>query len=376
MKKLISNSRLKLKNIPEPDADLFSIGDFALTYDGNVEAGSADRCTEIARERRAETLDDLRTCLFMMQRSWHHGGWAPQGTDETYMRDLVRQIREKVATQELIGKKGLPRFWWAALPCIPPGRNSPAYARLRTIWGDQTRFRGRDDKRYAEFVNPAVETNFTVTLWENFSLFPAATWVTALAETCGLGEEIGKVSDCRWSYGWSSPKTTESPSRICDLVLHFRDEQERDGLLIVEAKRPGGTFGEKDLSPATYLDLAPLRETSHRRWLVYCVDDAQATRVREQVDSNDKRWVVLTWQKLAALQIGLVGSLGLAESVRAFVAGAIQYQFAQHGIRPSRLAEGYLETEPAMEEMDAQADGQGLKEYPPSRDLWRLPKRR
>ena len=88
------------------------------------------------------------------------------------MRDLVRQIRARVGTMAMVGANGLPSFRWAALPCIPPTRDSLAYRRLRTIWGDQTRFRGNGASRYGEFVNPDVETNMMVTLWENFSLFP------------------------------------------------------------------------------------------------------------------------------------------------------------------------------------------------------------
>lgn len=369
MSREIPNAALTLRKVPEPDAPWGVIEAFALTYNGYLEAGSDEACAEIANARRNETLGDLRTCLFHEQRGWRHVGRVPDGADLEYIRGLVRQIRERVGREKVVGDNGLPRFWWAALPCIPSARNSPAYRRLRTIWGDQTRFRGADEARYAEFVNPAVETNLMVTLWENFALFPASIWMAALAEVCDLSRAIGTVVECEWSYGWSS----ERASRIIDIVVQYRTDRNESGVLIVEAKRPGGRMTPKDCAPSTYLDVPELKEISSRRWLLFCVDDAQASKVRNSVDKADDRWRVITWQKLGALQIALAGRLGLPEPVRSFVAGAMQYQYCQHGIRPGTLAAPYLDAEPAMETMDARVGGNGLKDFPPTAALWRLP---
>jgi hypothetical protein len=48
------------------------------------------------------------------------------------------------------------------------------------------------------------------------------------------------------------------------------------------------------------------------------------------------------WQQLAGLQIGLAQNLEAPAAIRNFVAGAIQFQFAQHNIRPEELSSSYL----------------------------------
>lgn len=180
------------------------------------------------------------------------------------------------------------------------------------------------------------------------------------------------VREASWSYGWSCPTGEGRKNRIVDIVVHFRGDGGRDGLLIIEAKRPGGRLAEKDLAVGTYLDLPALAEVSDRRWLVFCVSDADSASVRAHMDDRDGRSRVFTWEKLGGLQIRLVEKLGVPETLRSFICGAIQYQYCQHGIRPSRLAAPYLESEPAIEAMDSRAGGSGLKDLPPTAPLWRL----
>ena len=91
----IENSELTPDQIPGPDAGWWAISDFALTYDGYVKHPN-EECALIANERRHETLDDLRTCLFYEQRRWHWQDELPSGEYLKYFRFLVRAIREKV----------------------------------------------------------------------------------------------------------------------------------------------------------------------------------------------------------------------------------------------------------------------------------------
>lgn len=270
----------------------------------------------------------------------------------------------------ILGKNGLPDVWWAALPCVPGTKDSEAYRRLRTVWGDQTRFRGSDEKRCAEFVADHLETHLMVTLWENFALFQPSLWVAELARMCALGDEVSSVADCRWSYGWGS----EKPRAIIDILVHFRTATGEKGLFVIEAKRPKGELKPKDLDPRNYLDLPGLDDAAplNRRWLLYCVDAADKPKVDKALVGNESRTRVMTWQQLGGLQVSLVEKLPLDATYKSFIAGAIQYHYSQHDIRPSRLSAPYLCEEPTMEQMDARNGGRGTKENPPTVDLWRL----
>lgn len=89
----IANADLRASDIPAIDAPWGEIEDFALTYDCYQHAD----CAEIANERRADSVDDLRTCLSFEQRRWRHFGELPEGEDMHYIRGLVREIRDRVA---------------------------------------------------------------------------------------------------------------------------------------------------------------------------------------------------------------------------------------------------------------------------------------
>ncbi len=90
---------LSLADIPACDAGWGAISAFALTYDGYAAAGDK-ACAEIANARRHDSLADLRTCLFLEQRRWHHFGDDPDEPAMAYLRELVEQIRARVAAGE------------------------------------------------------------------------------------------------------------------------------------------------------------------------------------------------------------------------------------------------------------------------------------
>jgi hypothetical protein len=69
----IPNERLTLRDVPSEGASWYDISDFALSYNGYAEAGSFERCAEIANARRNDSLDDLRACL-----SSSSGGFGTQ----------------------------------------------------------------------------------------------------------------------------------------------------------------------------------------------------------------------------------------------------------------------------------------------------------
>ena len=99
--RLIANADLTLSLIPDPDSEWTAVWDFAHTFDGYSHWGSAHACGVVANERRNTTLTDLRTCLFFEQRRYNHFGKNPDGEDAQYIRDVVRQIGQRVSAGQL-----------------------------------------------------------------------------------------------------------------------------------------------------------------------------------------------------------------------------------------------------------------------------------
>jgi hypothetical protein len=66
----------------ETESYLKNIIDFALNFNGYEAAGSCDKCVEISKAHKDETLTDLRICLFYeARRNYWSGGYGPRGYD-------------------------------------------------------------------------------------------------------------------------------------------------------------------------------------------------------------------------------------------------------------------------------------------------------
>ncbi len=100
---VIGDDDLRPSHVPDPEADWEAIFRFALTFDGYSTHGSFEACARVANSRSADSLEDLRTCLFFEQRRWRHFGCLPSGEEAESIRGLVRQIRDRVA-----GRQGRP----------------------------------------------------------------------------------------------------------------------------------------------------------------------------------------------------------------------------------------------------------------------------
>lgn len=280
---------------------------------------------------------------------------------------------------------GYPSYWWGALAAVPPRRDSLAYQRLRRVWLDRSRLCGtrledrkaevgfKYQNRHHEFVKPTHETNLTATLWENFTLFPCQTWLPRLYAAAGLAEPAKRVNRCAWSYEWIGKVPGSNRSPMCDIVVEHEGGDGERGMLVVEAKALGKCLGEKDTNPAYYLEIAEVAAVGEKAAFLYLVDEACRERVLAQVETLPSGTGLLTWQQLGGLQIGLAAEMAADEPVRAFIAGAIQCQFVQHNIIPTRLAAEYLAAEPSMEQVDL---GTALERLPGEdhcRPFWRLP---
>ena len=97
-------------DIPSSRASWKNIQPFALTFNGYEHWGSFQKCREVANAGRdiyrkeeplAQSLTDLRTCLFFEARRWKHFGKHPGKKSMEYIRALVDGIRVRVEAKEL-----------------------------------------------------------------------------------------------------------------------------------------------------------------------------------------------------------------------------------------------------------------------------------
>ena len=96
---LISNEQLLLERIPDPEAELCGWERFAHTINGYDVMGGFEPCADLANCGTPSTLTELRCCLFFEARRERHSGGM--STNEVWIRDLLRAIREKVEVGEL-----------------------------------------------------------------------------------------------------------------------------------------------------------------------------------------------------------------------------------------------------------------------------------
>lgn len=246
----------------------------------------------------------------------------------------------------------LTTHWWMALMALPRTPDGDAYHRLHKIWADKTRFRDRDASRRHEFVSKGLETHLTATLWENFALFSPHSWLTALSGTAGTHVDHAKTEHCNWCYGLRDKPT----GRIADVVIGFDGVEVGTGCYVIEAKRPGEPLTSKDLDPDYYLGLQAIARHASELRLIYLVGGREKQRVTKLLSSEPEKYSrcsVISWEDLATLQIRLAQQLDASPAVRSFVAGAIQYQFCEHGIVPTSPSEDYLVGEPSIADVDA-----------------------
>ena len=247
-----------------------------------------------------------------------------------------------------------------------------AYKRLARVFRDQTRPTGLDPttgRQGQEFTHPSCETHLTVTLWENFAILPAESWLYELWSIAGLQAELKSTPRCNWSYQWA--EHGKRGARHCDIVLEYEDADGR-GVLVVEAKRPGGLLKDKDLDPAYYLGIPELA-AFRRRSLLYLLDERTREAARLKVNVGDHDVGFITWTELASVQLDAASCLALPEELRAFVAGSVHRSFVERGIVPAKPPLPYLADEPTAEDFVTKRAGEALGEADWCRQLWRLP---
>ena len=97
--RLITNEQLVLERIPDPEGDLRGWERFAHTINGYEVMGGFESCADLANRGTPTSLTELRCCLFFEARRERHSGGM--SSNEGWIRDLLRAIRENVANGEL-----------------------------------------------------------------------------------------------------------------------------------------------------------------------------------------------------------------------------------------------------------------------------------
>jgi len=272
--------------------------------------------------------------------------------------------------------------WWHTLIALPATQEGVGYERLKRVWFDHTRFLEakesvpgvRRQNRSHEFAKITHETHLTASLWENFTLFDASSWLPALFSKAGLRSV--EVSRCGWSYEWEQDWKDDNgkrQDRMCDIVVEFETRDTARHVLVVEAKALGKPLGEKELKGGYYLDIPEIAAFGTNRHLLFLIDASMFEATRMQLSQAAPKTAVVTWQQLGGLQVELAKKTLVAdERIRNFVTAAIQYQFLQHGIIPTRLSADYLLREPNMEEIDLLPKGDKQSMAVHTKPLWRL----
>ncbi|WP_250395008.1 hypothetical protein [Synechococcus sp. MU1655] len=94
-----SNQALTLENIPDPDVHWNVWSRFAHTVNGYELQAGFKPCADLANGGEAKTLPDLRcNLLFEARQDQYSGGLS---TDESWIRELLGLIRQKVEAREL-----------------------------------------------------------------------------------------------------------------------------------------------------------------------------------------------------------------------------------------------------------------------------------
>ena len=93
----LPNSVLVASRLPGSATSWDEIQRFALTFNAYEHCGSFEACAAVANARKAESLSDLRTCLFFEQRRWRHSGEEPDTNAMKYINSVLEQIRDRVA---------------------------------------------------------------------------------------------------------------------------------------------------------------------------------------------------------------------------------------------------------------------------------------
>jgi|GEM_PF-1962709 hypothetical protein len=218
--------------------------------------------------------------------------------------------------------------WWTFIPVLPSSRETLEYEILKRQWADHT-MNCLSNKTglwklssSRGFYVERREDHITTVLFHIWALFPDTKWVGRLLDLWQISHS--RVTRARWSYSWEQKRDKASRPDICDIVLCYEDETGQ-GVVVVEAKRPGGALSDKDLNGGQrYLELPSLRSFRRRR-CVFLVDEHDKYSAISKLPSNTP---VTSWQAMGRLQTELSDDLPISSDHRARIGTYIARHYA------------------------------------------------
>lgn len=178
------------------------------------------------------------------------------------------------------------------------------------------------------------EDHISTVLFHLWTLFPFRNWVGRLLDLWFVPH--GQISDARWCYSWEQ---RDLKKHITDIVLCYADENGQ-GILVIEAKRPGGKLTSKDLDGGLhYLNMPSLRPFK-RRQCAFLVDESYIADAKAQLPLGTG---VSSWQAMGRLQSECALQLSLPERTYEVVRSYIARHYADLGMALGSAATASLD---------------------------------
>jgi hypothetical protein len=111
-----------------------------------------------------------------------------------------------------------------------------------------------------------------------------------------------------------------------------------------------------------------------RRCQIYLVDESNVEKTRAQIRPSAFEVGYLSWQRLGDLQVHLVDSLKLSDSISMMIKASLIRQYAQYGISLEALNEAYLSREMGRVQVGELPVSNRQKKEDRRAEAWRLPK--
>lgn len=226
--------------------------------------------------------------------------------------------------------------WWHGVPALPLSRTSASYKALRRIWADQT-INSRTGAR--GFYRWDTEDYLTPVLWQTWAILPDFCALADLLRSVGV--PVGHISEAKWAYACEEETGHGRAFVIPDIMLHYRDER-GDGLVAIEAKRPGVGAKSADLAKLQQYVSLPSTRAIARRHGVFLVSRSAE---RASTQAGDQRFPVLTWEAVLGAQALAAKKIFGSPSATRLVEDWIRSLASRHGLGPRHQALQPLHTQ-------------------------------
>lgn len=233
--------------------------------------------------------------------------------------------------------------WWTFVPVLPASRDSHEYKMLRRQWADHTMncLSVKDGilklTSSRGFYVENREDHIMTVLFHIWAMFPDVSWVGPLLDLWGAPH--GQLKRAAWSYSWEQKRDKASRPDITDIVVSYEDEHGQ-GILVLEAKRPGGRLKENELDGGVrYLTMPSIRPFVRKR-CGFLVDERDAPAA---IRALPPAAGVVSWQDMGRLQKKLVSQLRLPQAIREQIATCVARHYADLGMNFDSMAANQLD---------------------------------